>query len=233
MNIHNAVVFITGANRGLGLAFAKAALAGGARKVYAAARDPSSVTLPGVIPIQLDVTDAAQVQAAVQACGDVTVLVNNSGIFRSVDVLAPDALARADEEMATNFLGLWRVSQAFAPVLAKSDHSAVINVLSVLSWLSVPNVAAYCASKAAAWSITNSLREALKPQGTQVMALHVGYMDTDMTAGIEAPKTDPLTVAQGAFTALGQGASEYIADEFSGQIKQTLSLAVAPHTTEA
>ncbi len=233
MNIHNAVVFITGANRGLGLAFAKAALAGGARKVYAAARDPATVTLPGVIPIQLDVTDAAQVQAAVQACGDVTVLVNNSGIFRSVDVLAPDALARADEEMATNFLGLWRVSQAFAPVLAKSDHSAVINVLSVLSWLSVPNVAAYCASKAAAWSITNSLREALKPQGTQVMALHVGYMDTDMTAGIEAPKTDPLTVAQGAFTALGQGASEYIADEFSGQIKQTLSLAVAPHTTEA
>ena len=222
-NLRNAVVFITGANRGLGLAFAKAALAAGASKVYAAARDPASIKLPGVIPVQLDVTDAAQVAAAVQACPDVTLLINNAGIFKRSPVLSIESVDLAQAEMETNFLGPWRLSAAFAPVLARAQGSAVINVLSVLSWLSAPDVAAYCASKAAAWSLTNSLRQALAPQGTAVMGLHVGYMDTDMTSGIEAPKISPDEVARGALDALSQGATEYLADDISRQIKQSLS----------
>ena len=233
MNIQDAVVFITGANRGLGLAFAKSALQAGARKVYAAARDPATVTLPGVVPIRLNVNDLAQVQAAVEACGDVTVLVNNSGIFRPIDVLAPDALAKAQEELDTNFMGLWRMSQAFAPVLGRQEHSAIVNVLSVLSWLAVPGVSAYCASKAAAWSITGSLRQALGPQGTQVMALHVGYMDTDMASTFDGPKADPLAVAEGAFRALGEGATEYVADDFTQEVKQSLAQMPPKHLKAA
>ncbi|MGC4060583.1 MAG: SDR family oxidoreductase [Aquabacterium sp.] len=222
MNLRNAVVFITGANRGLGQSFAKAALAAGAAKVYAAARDPASITLPGVIPVQLDVTDADQIAAAVRACPDVTLLVNNAGIFKRGPVLSVESVDLAQAEMATNFLAPWRLSAAFAPVLAKHPASGIINVLSVLSWLSSPDVAAYCASKAAAWSLTNSLRQALAPQGTAVMALHVGYMDTDMTAGITAPKTSPDDVARGALDALSQGATEYLADDISRQVKHGL-----------
>lgn len=223
MNLHNAVVFITGANRGLGQAFAKAAFAAGAAKVYAAARDPASIKLPGVIPVQLDVTNADQVAAAVRACPDVSLLINNAGIFNRGPVLSLESVDQAKAEMDTNFLAPWRLSAAFAPVLAKQPGSGIINVLSVLSWLSAPDVAAYCASKAAAWSLTNSLRQALAPQGTAVMGLHVGYMDTDMTAGIEAPKTSPDDVARGALDALSQGATEYLADDVSRQVKQSLS----------
>jgi NAD(P)-dependent dehydrogenase (short-subunit alcohol dehydrogenase family) len=223
MNLRNAVVFITGANRGLGQAFAKAALAAGAAKVYAAAREPASIKLPGVIPVQLDVTNADHVAAAVQACPDVTLLINNAGIFKRGPVLSIDSVDLAQAEMETNFLAPWRLSAAFAPVLARQPSSGIINVLSVLSWLSAPDVAAYCASKAAAWSLTNSLRQALAAQGTAVMGLHVGYMDTDMTAGIEAPKISPDDVARGALDALSRGATEYLADDISRQVKQSLS----------
>jgi NAD(P)-dependent dehydrogenase (short-subunit alcohol dehydrogenase family) len=223
MNLNNAVVFVTGANRGLGLAFAKAALKAGAAKVYAAARDPDSIRLAGVIPVRLDVTQAEQVAAAVQACPDVTVLINNAGIFQSGPVLTPASIEQAQAQMDTNFLGPWRLSAAFAPVLAKQPHSAIVNVLSVLSWAAFPDVAAYCASKAAAWSLSNSLRQALAGQGTEVLALHVGYMDTDMTAGVEVPKASPDAVAQGALQALAAGATEYLADDISRQVKQGLA----------
>lgn len=224
MNLDKAIFFITGANRGLGLAFAKAALAAGAAKVYGAARDPSHITLPGVVPVRLDVTDPDQVLDAVKACPDVSVLINNAGIFRGTKVLDMGSIAQAQAEMDTNFLGPWRVSAAFAPVLAKQPHSAIVNVLSVMSWLGSPDVSAYCASKAAAWSLTNSLRLALAEQGTEVMGLHVGYMDTDMVRGVDAPKASPDQVATGALQALSQGASEYLADEISQQVKQGLSM---------
>jgi NAD(P)-dependent dehydrogenase (short-subunit alcohol dehydrogenase family) len=223
MNLNNAVVFVTGANRGLGLAFAKAALKAGAAKVYAAARDPDTIRLAGVIPVRLDVTRPEQVAAAVQACPDVTVLINNAGIFQSGPVLSADSIDLAEAQMNTNFLGPWRLSIAFAPVLARQPHSAIVNVLSVLSWASFPDVAAYCASKAAAWSLTNSLRQALAGQGTEVLGLHVGYMDTDMAAGVQAPKARPDEVAQGALQALTAGATEYLADELSRQVKQSLA----------
>lgn len=226
MNLQNSVVFITGANRGLGLAFAQAALAAGARKVYAAARDPATVTLPGVIPVQLDVTNPAQIAAAVAACPDVTLLVNNSGISRGSSFLGtPDAMAAARAEFETNFFGPWAVAQAFAPVLQANGGGAVLNVLSVLSWLTIPGAATYSASKAAAWSLSNGLRSELRGQGTQVTSLHVAYMDTDMTRGLDAPKAAPLEVARLALQGVEAGLAEVLADDTTRHVKQSLSSA--------
>ncbi len=225
MQLRNAVVFISGANRGLGLAFARAALAAGAAKVYAAARDPASVTLPGVVPVALDVTDAAQVAAAAARCGDVTLLVNNAGISLSAPALAADAIEAARRSFDTNVFGLWQLSQAFAPVLRANGGGAVLNVLSALTWVSLPGTAGYSASKAAAWAVSNALRGELREQGTQVTSLHVGYMDTDMTRGVDAPKSSPDAVAQAALAALQDGAAEVLADDISRQVKASLSSA--------
>jgi len=225
MNLQNSVVFITGANRGLGLAFAQAALAAGARKVYAAARDPATVTLPGVTPVKLDVTNPTQIAAAVAACPDVTLLVNNSGISRGSSFLGTDAMAAARAEFETNFFGPWAVAQAFAPVLQANGGGAVLNVLSVLSWLTIPGVATYSASKAAAWSLSNGLRNELRAQGTQVTSLHVAYMDTDMTRGLDAPKAAPLDVARLALQGVQAGLAEVLADDTTRHVKQSLSSA--------
>ncbi|KQQ97042.1 SDR family oxidoreductase [Massilia sp. Leaf139] len=223
MQLQNATVLVTGANRGLGLAFARHALAHGARKVYAAARDPSTVTLAGVVPIALDVTDAGQVAAAARDCGDVTLVVNNAGIASVGGLLAEDSVAATARMMDTNVYGLLRVSQAFAPVLAANGGGALLNVLSIASWLSAPVLAAYAVSKAAAWSATNGLRNELRAQGTQVLGMHVGFIDTDLTRGMDVPKLAPELVAARAFEALEQGASEVAIDELTRQIKAGLS----------
>ncbi|MGC3946758.1 MAG: SDR family oxidoreductase [Chryseolinea sp.] len=225
MQLKNAVVFITGANRGLGLAFARAALAAGAAKVYAAARDPASVTLPGVVPVALDVTDPVQVAAAAAQCTDVTLLINNAGVSQPSSTQAPDAIAAARRSFDTNFFGLWSLSQAFAPVLKANGGGAVLNVLSALSWVTLPGTAGYSASKAAAWALSNGLRAELREQGTQVTSLHVGYMDTDMTRGVEAPKSSPDAVARQALEELQAGAFEVLADDVSRQVKASLSSA--------
>jgi NAD(P)-dependent dehydrogenase (short-subunit alcohol dehydrogenase family) len=223
MKINNAVAFITGANRGLGLAFAKALLAGGAGKVYAAARDPDSITLPGVIPVRLDVGDAATIAAAAAACGDVDLLINNAGIARGSAFLAPNAIEAARAEMETNYFGPLLMSRAFAPILARNGGGAIINVLSALSWVNFPSSATYSASKSAAWSLTNGLRNELHGQGTQLLGLHVGYMDTDMTARITAPKVRPEDVVQTTLEALEAGRDEVLADETSRGVKKGLS----------
>lgn len=223
MQIKDSVVFVTGANRGLGLAFAKAALAAGARKVYGAARDPGSITLAGVTPVALDVTQPAQVAAAAAACGDVTLLVNNAGISRGSNLLGAGALDAARAEFDTNFFGPWALTQAFAPVLAANGGGAVVNVLSVLSWVTFPSVATYSASKAAAWSLSNGLRNELAGQGTQVTSLHVGYMDTDMAAHVPGEKASPDDVARQAFAGVEAGKPEVLADEVSRQVKLSLS----------
>src|SRR4051794_28819683 len=155
MQLANAVVLITGANRGLGLAFAREALARGARKVYAAARDPASVTLPGVVPLKLDVTDPDEVLAAARACGDVTLLINNAGIAAIGGFLAPDSAASAQRHFDTNVIGPLRLTQAFAPVLAANGGGAILNVLSIGSWINSPLLGVYGMSKSAAWGMTN------------------------------------------------------------------------------
>lgn len=223
MEIEGSVALVTGANRGLGAAFCRALLEQGAAKVYAGARDLSTIEHPGVVPLQLDVTSAADVAAVADACGDVTLLVNNAGIGTGTAALADDALDAARREFETNVFGPLALSNAFAPTLAANGGGAIVNVLSVLSWLSMPASAIYCASKAAGWSLTNSLRQELLGQRTQVLGLYVGFMDTDMTAGIDAPKSDPDEVAAQVLAGLAAGAHEVLADDVSRHVRSALS----------
>ena len=223
MKIRNSVALVTGANRGLGLAFARALLAGGARKVYAAARNPQNVSLPGVQAVRLDVTKPEEAAAVARECGDVNLLINNAGIARNTSFLAGNSLQAAREEIETNYLGTLAVSRAFATVLARNGGGAIVNVNSVLSWLNFPQAGTYSASKAAEWSLTNGLRNELRGQGTQVVALHVGLLDTDMASGISGPKTDPADVARQTLGALEENKEEVLADELTRQVKQGLS----------
>lgn len=222
MKITGSVALVTGGNRGFGEQLVRALLDAGAAKVYAAARSPESVRVPGAVPIALDITDPASVRAAAQEAQDVTLLVNNAGISTGSDVLdgGLDAFRR---EFDTHVLGTLDVSRAFAPALARAGGGAIVNVLSVLSWYAMPATAAYCAAKSAEWSVTNALRVALADQGTQVTALHVGYMDTDMTTGVTGPKLDPADVARDALEGVEAGLLEVLADDLSRQVKAGLA----------
>ncbi|WP_233847732.1 SDR family oxidoreductase [Paraburkholderia sp. HD33-4] len=226
MKIEGAVVFVTGANRGLGLEFAKQALARGARKVYAGARDPASVTLPGVVPVKLDVTDPAAVAAAAEAARDVTLLINNAGIARYgslMDEGAPEALR---DHFETNVFGMLAMSRAFASKLAANGGGAILNVLSVASWLNRPLLAGYGVSKSAAWGLTNGLRHSLREQHTQVVGLHAGFIDTDLTSGLDVAKATPADVVSQAYDAIEAGAEEVSTDEFTRQAKAGLSAGI-------
>ena len=223
MDVAGSVALVTGANRGLGAAFCRVLLDQGASKVYAGARDPDTIQVAGVIPVRLDITSPADVAAAVAQCGDTTLLVNNAGILTGTSVLADDALEGGRREFETNVFGTLSMSRAFAPVLGANGGGAIINVLSVLSWFSVPGGALYCASKAAAWSLTNALRLDLLDQHTQVVALHVGYMDTDMAAGVDAPKASPDDVAGQALAGVEAGTFEVLADDTSRYVRGALS----------
>jgi NAD(P)-dependent dehydrogenase (short-subunit alcohol dehydrogenase family) len=222
MKLEQATVLITGANRGIGLAFAREALARGARKVYAGVRDPASVTLPGVQAIELDVTNADHIAAAAQQCGDVTLVINNAGTAVMGGIL-DSSLEAARAQFETNYFGPMLMSRAFAPVLARHGGGAILNVLSIASWISSPMLAVYGSTKSAAWSLTNGLRHELRAQGTQVLGLHMGFVDTDLTRGIEGPKSTPEAIVRQAFDALEAGAEEVLADDITRQVKQGLS----------
>jgi NAD(P)-dependent dehydrogenase (short-subunit alcohol dehydrogenase family) len=224
MKIQDSVALVTGANRGLGLAFVQGLLAAGVKKVYAAARDPSSINLAGVHPVKLDVTNTQDILAVAQAHPDVNLLINNAGIIRGQAFLSENAIQAARDELETNFFGPLALSRAFAPILGHNGGGAIVNVLSVASWVSMPETATYGASKAAAWALSNGLRGELHAQGTQIVALHVGYMDTDMAKGVNAPKSKPEDVARQVLEALEAGKTEVLADEFSVHVKQGLSL---------
>ncbi|WP_296507877.1 SDR family oxidoreductase [Rhodoferax sp.] len=223
MKIENSVVLVTGANRGIGLAFARALLARGARKVYAAARNPSTVTLPGVQALQLDVTKPEEIAAAVKQAGDVTLVINNAGIAQPGGFLVPDSEAVSRRLFETNFFGMLNMSTAFAPVLKANGGGALLNVLSVASWVNGGELAAYSASKSAAWSLTNSLRHELAAQQTQVLGLHMAYVDTDLTRGFEVPKTSAEDIVQRALDGLEAGADEVLADALTEQVRQGLT----------
>ncbi|MCQ9130321.1 SDR family oxidoreductase [Streptomyces hilarionis] len=224
MELDNAVAVVTGANRGLGRRLATQLVERGA-KVYAAARRPESVDLAGVTPLLLDVTDEESIRAAARVASDATLLVNNAGISTGTPLLAgdPDAVRL---EMETNFFGPLAVTRAFTPVIEGNGGGAVLNVLSVLSWLHPAGLGAYAAAKAAAWALTDAAREELAPRGITVSALHVGYMDTDMARVIPAEqKTDPADVAAQALDGIERGLPEILADDLTRSVKQGLALA--------
>lgn len=214
------VVFVTGANGGLGIEFVRQALERGATRVYASARTPREWDDERIVAVPLDVTDAASLAAAVAAAPDTTIVINNAGISRPAPILTGDI----DDIRAifeTNFFGAIGVARAFAPVLAANGGGALVDVHSVLSWIGLAG--AYSASKAAFWSATNSLRLELAEQGTFVNGLHLGYTDTPMTAGVTAEKNDPADVVRDSLDGLEAGEHEVLADELSANVKQGLA----------
>jgi len=225
MKIRNAVALVTGANRGIGLAFTRELLARGARTVYGAARDPASITLPGVQPLQLDVTRTEQVAAAAARAGDVTLLINNAGVGHVGGFLADDSEEAARRMLETNYFGMLRMSKAFAPVLAAHGGGALLNVLSIVSWINGGQLAAYAASKSAAWSLTNALRHELAAQRTQVLALHMAFVDTDLVRALDGPKASADEIVARALDGLEDGLDEVLADERTRLVKQGLTAA--------
>ncbi|ETK33601.1 SDR family oxidoreductase [Microbispora sp. ATCC PTA-5024] len=223
MDITNAVALVTGANRGLGRHLAAELLRRGAKKVYAGVRNPSSVDLEGVVPLRLDVTDPAEVEAAARAASDTTLLINNAGVSTHVG-LAKGDLADIRLEMETHYFGSLAVTRAFAPVIEANGGGAVLNVLSLLSWAHYPAYGGYSAAKAAAWAMTNVVRQELAPAGIDVTALHVGYMDTDMADYVDpADKVDPAWVAGLALDGVEARAAEVLADDKSRNVRAALS----------
>ncbi|MFE9015608.1 SDR family oxidoreductase [Streptomyces cyaneofuscatus] len=222
MELKNAVAVVTGANRGLGRHLAAQLLERGAR-VYAAARRPGTVDLPGAIPLRLDVTDEESIRAAARTASDATLLVNNAGISTATSLLTGD-LDAVRREMETNFYGPLCVTRAFTPVIEGNGGGAVLNILSVLSWLHPAGLGSYAATKAAAWALTDATREELAPRGITVSALHVGYMDTDMAAAVPADqKADPADVAAQALDGIEKGLPEILADATTRQVRQSLA----------
>ncbi|MEV6246547.1 SDR family oxidoreductase [Streptomyces sp. NPDC051742] len=228
MDLNNAVAVVTGANRGLGRHLA-AQLAERGAKVYAAARRPETVDVPGVTPLRLDVTDEASIRAAARIASDATLLINNAGISTGATLIGSDT-DEVRREMETNFFGPLAATRAFAPVIEGNGGGAVLNVLSVLSWLHPAGLGSYAASKAAAWALTGATRDELAPRGIAVSALHVGYMDTDMAAGIPADqKVSASDVAAQALRGIETGLPEIVADELSRQVKQSLAATPQPN----
>lgn len=228
MDLNNAVAVVTGANRGLGRHLAAGLVERGA-KVYAAARNPETVNLPGVIPLQLDVTDEESIKAAALTASDATLLVNNAGISTSAPLIGGN-INDVRREMDVNFYGPLAVTRAFAPVIENNGGGTVLNVLSVLSWLHPAALGSYAASKAAAWAMTDAAREELALRGIAVSALHVAYMDTDMAAGVPAEqKTDPADVAAQALDGIEKDLPEILADDTTRYVKQNLASAPSSH----
>jgi len=219
-DLHDSVVLITGANGGLGTEFVRQALERGASRVYATARTPREWGDDRVVPLALDVTDAASVAAAAAAASDTTVVVNNAGVGDLASMLG----AKLDEVRAlfeTNVFGPLAVAQAFAPILAANGGGAIIDIHSAFSWHGGGN--AYSATKAAFWSITNSLRLELAAQGTQVVGAHLGYTDTPMIADLDVPKGRPDDIIRAIYDGLEAGEHEVLADQTSIVVKSALS----------
>jgi NAD(P)-dependent dehydrogenase (short-subunit alcohol dehydrogenase family) len=223
-NSDQVTALVTGANRGLGRRFATELVARGA-KVYAAARRPETIDIPGVVPVALDITDPDSVRRAAEVAADVNILVNNAGVSTQSDLLSGH-IADIRLEMDTHYFGTLGVTRAFAPVIEANGGGAILNVLSVLSWVHAGKFGAYSAAKAAGWAMTDALREQLAPRGIHVAALHVGFMDTDMAEFVPAhQKTDPSVVAAQALDGLFAGEREILADELTRTVKAQLSQA--------
>jgi NAD(P)-dependent dehydrogenase (short-subunit alcohol dehydrogenase family) len=223
-DIEQAVVLVTGGGRGLGKALIDEALARGASKVYATARDPRTITDSRVVPLALEVTDPTSVAALAEQVPDVTVLINNAGVYRAASFLTGE-LDDIRGDLETNFYGPLLLTRAVLPQIVANGGGHLVNVASVLSWAALGG--SYSASKAALWSMTNALRLELLGQGVGVTGLHVGYMDTDMASAVTGAKTDPAEVARLTLDGVESGAFEVLADEVTRQVRSGLSADVA------
>jgi NAD(P)-dependent dehydrogenase (short-subunit alcohol dehydrogenase family) len=230
MKISEQVVFVTGANRGFGRHLALELLSRGA-KVYAGARNPESIDIPGVIPVKLDITNPQEVAAAAMVAKDLTLLINNAGSSTGASLIDGD-LDKIHLEFNTHFFGTLSMVRTFAPILANNGRGTILNILSALSWVSSGTVGAYTAAKAAEWALTNDLRLNLYPQNVRVAGLHVGFMETDMTSSLEVPKSNPEDIAKIAVDGLESDSFEIVADDVSRKIQRVFAggvSAIYPH----
>jgi len=211
MTIADKTVLVTGANRGIGQALAEEALRRGAKRVYAGTRQPVAHPDGRVTPLTLDVTSAAQIQAAAGQVESLDVLINNAGVFLSDDLSDRAAL---EQHLAVNLFGTYAMTQAFLPLLARS-RGAIVNNVSLMALAPLPLTPAYSISKAAAFSLTQSLRALLAGQGVRVHAVLTGPTDTDMTRGLDIPKASPESVARAIFDAVDNGEEDIFPDPMS------------------
>jgi NAD(P)-dependent dehydrogenase (short-subunit alcohol dehydrogenase family) len=219
MQINGSVALVTGASRGLGREFSVGLVKAGAARVYAAARDPARSGVPGTRAIKLDITNATEIAAAAEQCGDVSLLINNAGIASFTPLLASASLDAARAEMETNYFGTLAMCRAFAPVLARNGGGAIVNVLSVVSWFNAPMQGSYCVSKTAEWSMTRGVRIELRGQKTLVVGVYAGYIDTDMASHVAGPKTRPEDVVDATLRGIEAGTEEILADERARAVK--------------
>jgi NAD(P)-dependent dehydrogenase (short-subunit alcohol dehydrogenase family) len=230
MKISEQVAFVTGANRGFGRHLALELLSRGA-KVYAGARNPESIDIPGVIPVKLDITNPQEVAAAAMVAKDVTLLINNAGSSTGASLIDGE-LDKIHLEFNTHFFGTLSMVRTFAPILAKNGGGSILNILSALSWVSSGTIGAYTAAKAAEWALTNDLRLNLYHQNVRVAGLHVGFMETDLTSSLEVPKSNPEDIAKIAIDGLESDSFEIVADDVSRKIQRNLAggvSAIYPH----
>ncbi len=226
MRIENKTILVTGANRGIGKSITETLLDRGAHKVYAAVRSIESAAPlvekygDRVVPVKMDLADSASVNAAAQQAQDVEIVINNGGVFKSSSVLDTNALDSLEFELDVNLYGLIRVAQAFAPILGNNGGGAFVQLNSVVSMKSFPNFGTYSASKAAAYSITQSLRELLAEQGTQVLSVHPGPIATDMgnAAGLADIAEPPELVSEAIIASLEAGEFHVFPDTMAKQI---------------
>lgn len=224
--LDNSIVLVTGANRGIGKTMVTGFLAAGAAKVYAGARDPASLDPmvaeygERVVPLRIDVTEPASVQAAATAASDVQVVVNNAGILAVASPLEPGAVAALDREMAVNVHGLLHMAQAFAPVLKANGGGVFVQMNSIASMKNFAGFSTYSASKAAAYSITQGLRELLGAQGTRVLSVHPGPIATDMavSAGLDGIAEPAALVPEAILSALAAEDFHVYPDSMAQQI---------------
>jgi NAD(P)-dependent dehydrogenase (short-subunit alcohol dehydrogenase family) len=220
VNIKGSTVVVTGGQRGLGKAIVDEFLERGAAKVYATARSPKPSADPRVVPLELDVTEADSVAALATIATDADIVVNNAGVLGAPKLLESD-IEEVKAVFETNYFGALRVAKAFAPILADNGGGALVDISSVLSW--VGGFGGYGDSKAAIWSLSNSLRIELEKQGTLVTSVHLGYTETDMTTEFDVPKNDPRDVARQVVDGIQRGDAEVLADDMTRYIKAALS----------
>lgn len=215
MKIKDSIVLVTGANRGLGLAFTKVLLEMGAKKVYAAARNPETIKLQGVTPIKLDVTNQKDIENISNTLLDINMLINNAGVHKKTNLLDDDSIEIVKDVLNTNLFGILTMCKFIAPIIIKNGGGAIVNVLSAGCWLNGHGNLAYSMSKAAALSLTNDMRLTLNSKGVQVSAIHAGFIDTDMMANFHGKKLSPYSVANDSLLAINQGSQEILIDEMS------------------
>ncbi|MFJ9818592.1 SDR family oxidoreductase [Streptomyces sp. NPDC101151] len=218
--LKNSVVLVTGGSRGIGKALVEELYTRGAGKVYATARDPRTVTHPDAVPLPLEATDPASVAALAERTPDVTVLVNNAGASTGARVLT-SPLEDIRREFEINYYGPLFLTRALVPIIERNGGGHILNVHSALSWLA--DGSSYSSTKAALWSQTNSLRLDLQSRGIQVTGLHMAYVDTDLTAGLDAPKAHARDIAVAALDGIESGAHEVLGDDTTRWVKSALS----------